>query len=58
MVRDRLGLDAPARFLRQRADEGVPGFVRLVAEGHDTRWRTIAEHAAAKLPAWLDAVTS
>ena len=47
-----------ARFLRQRADEAVPGFVRLVAEGHDARWRTIAEHAAAQLPAWLDAVTS
>jgi Ser/Thr protein kinase RdoA (MazF antagonist) len=47
-----------ARFVHQRADEGVPGFVQLVAEGHDAKWRTNAEHAAAQLPAWLDAVTS
>jgi hypothetical protein len=32
--------------------------VQRVAEGHDARWRTNAEHAAAELPAWLDAVTS
>ena len=41
-----------------RADEGVPGFVQLVAEGHDAKWRANAEHAAAQLPAWLGAVTS
>jgi hypothetical protein len=32
--------------------------VQLVGEGHDAMWRTNAEHAAAQLPAWLDAVTS
>jgi len=45
-----------ARFLRQRASEGVAGFVRLLAEGHDAAWRRNAEHATAQLPAWLDAL--
>lgn len=47
-----------ARLLHQRADEGVPGFVRLVAEGHSAMWRANAAHAATHLPAWLDALSS
>lgn len=44
------------RFVRQRAAEGVPGFVRLLAEGHDAMWRRNAEYPASQRPAWLDAL--
>ena len=46
------------RFVHRRADEGVAGFVRFVAEGRDVLWSTNAEHAAARLPAWLAALAS
>jgi len=46
------------RFLQQRAAEGVPGFVRLLVKGEDVAWRRNAHHAAAQLPAWLDALAS
>lgn len=45
-----------ARFVNQRAGEGVPGFVRLVADGHDTMWLRNAAHADEQLPAWLAAL--
>lgn len=46
------------RFVHQRADEGVAGFVRFVAEGRAVLWSTNAEYVAERLPAWLDALSS
>jgi len=47
-----------ARFVHQRADEGGPGFVRLLAEGHADMWRMNAAHAATQLPSRLDALST
>ena len=38
-----------------RAARGIPGFVRMVADGHPESWRNGAEHVAERLPRWLDA---
>ncbi len=46
------------RFVHQRADEGVAGFVRFVADGRAGVWSTNAVLAAARLPAWLEALSS
>ncbi|HVM06839.1 MAG TPA: phosphotransferase, partial [Acidimicrobiales bacterium] len=46
------------RYLEQRAAEGIPGFVRLIARGDTIEWRRTGEHAAAQLPAWLEVLST
>lgn len=46
------------RYLEQRAAEGIPGFVRLIARGDTIEWRRTGEHAAAQLPAWLEVLSA
>jgi tRNA A-37 threonylcarbamoyl transferase component Bud32 len=46
------------RFVQQRADEGISGFVRFVEEGRTVLWSASAEHAVRQLPAWLDSLSS
>jgi aminoglycoside phosphotransferase (APT) family kinase protein len=48
--------DDVGRAMRQQADEGIPGLVRLVEQGHDAMWRTRGTYAASQLPSWLDAL--
>lgn len=47
-----------ARMVHQRADEGIAGFVRFVAEGRTVLWSSNGDYAAAQLHAWLDALST